>query len=101
MDEVQILPQNTFIPLSDRKRHPNLWFEDGNIFLATNISIFLVHRGLLSMNSPVFADMLSMPQPETVEIAIDGLPGIPVVELSDDDGKITHLMRFCYNARCI
>ncbi|TDL16710.1 hypothetical protein BD410DRAFT_755231 [Rickenella mellea] len=91
--------QNTAIPLNDRTRHPNLWFEDGNIILATKFSVFLVHRGLLSWSSPVFADMLSMPQPDIMETTLDGLPGIPVVELSDDDEQFTHLLRFCYNAR--
>ncbi|TDL16711.1 hypothetical protein BD410DRAFT_696956, partial [Rickenella mellea] len=83
-----------------RKRRPKLWFDDGNIILATSLSIFRVHRGMLSMNSPVFADMLSLPQPEVAENTIEGLPDIPVVELSDDDQDFTHFLRFCYNPRC-
>ncbi|TDL16693.1 hypothetical protein BD410DRAFT_776904 [Rickenella mellea] len=87
---------DSYIPIQDRKQHPTLWFDDGNIVLTTNISRFRVHRGLLSMNSPVFADMLSMPQPDRIE---DGYEGLPVVEISDNDADFTHLLRFFYDHR--
>ncbi|TDL16671.1 hypothetical protein BD410DRAFT_795064 [Rickenella mellea] len=88
--------RSTYIALEDRKRHSSLWFDDGNIVLATRASIFRVHRGLLSKNSPVFSDMLSMPQPETMEPTFDGLP---IVELSDDDTDFTHILNFFYDRR--
>ncbi|TDL16673.1 hypothetical protein BD410DRAFT_888260 [Rickenella mellea] len=88
--------QTTCIPFEDRKRHPKLWFDDGNIILTTNLSIFRVHRSILAMNSSVFADMLSIPQPDTACIAFGGLP---IVELSDDDEDFTHLLHFFYDHR--
>ncbi|TDL15567.1 hypothetical protein BD410DRAFT_756245 [Rickenella mellea] len=91
--------RNTYIPLSCRKKHPKLWFDDGNIILATKLSLFRVHRSLLSAYSPVFADMLSLPQPEVAENTIDGLPDVHVVVFSDDDNEFTHFLRFCYNPR--
>ncbi|TDL16702.1 hypothetical protein BD410DRAFT_795103 [Rickenella mellea] len=83
-------------PVTDRIRHPTLWFDDGNIILTTKVSLFRVHRGLLSMNSPVFADMLSIPQPDHIE---DGYEGLPVVEISDNDAYFTHLLCFFYDHR--
>ncbi|TDL15566.1 hypothetical protein BD410DRAFT_756246 [Rickenella mellea] len=84
-----------YIALEDKRRHRGLWFDDGNIVLVSNASIYRVHRGFLSMNSPVFAEMLSMPQPDT-----NGkLDGIPVVEISDSDADFTHLLHFFYNHR--
>ncbi|TDL16708.1 hypothetical protein BD410DRAFT_776938 [Rickenella mellea] len=87
---------DTHIAIEDRKRHPTLWFDDGNIILTTNCTLFCVHRGLLSMNSPVFADMLSMPQPDRFE---DSFEVHPVVEISDNDTDFTHLMCFFYDHR--
>ncbi|TDL16701.1 hypothetical protein BD410DRAFT_755212 [Rickenella mellea] len=84
------------IPIQERKQHPTLWFDDGNIILTTSFSLFRVHRGLLSMNSPVFADMLSMPQPDHME---DSYEGNPLVELRDNDTDFTHLLRFFYDHR--
>ncbi|TDL15568.1 hypothetical protein BD410DRAFT_853551 [Rickenella mellea] len=81
--------QNDLNPFPDRQRHPNLWFEDGNIVLSTNLSIFRVHRGLLSLNSPVFANMLSELQPDVTKTAFHCLPGIPVLEICDDDEQFT------------
>ncbi|TDL16681.1 hypothetical protein BD410DRAFT_776883 [Rickenella mellea] len=90
-------PRNDdYISITKRKRHLTLWFDDGNIILTTNASLFRVHRCLLSMNSPVFADMLSMPQPEHVE---DGYEGFPLVEISDNDTDFTHLLCFFYDHR--
>ncbi|TDL16682.1 hypothetical protein BD410DRAFT_901871 [Rickenella mellea] len=85
-----------YIPVTDRKRYPTLWFDDGNIVLTTNVSQFRVHRSLLSMNSPVFADMFSMPQTDRLEDTVEGLP---VVEISDDDTDLTHLLYFFYDHR--
>ncbi len=38
-----------------------LWFPDGNIILATDMYLFKVHRGILSLQSSVFRDMLELP----------------------------------------
>ncbi|TDL16694.1 hypothetical protein BD410DRAFT_844207 [Rickenella mellea] len=90
--------EDSYIPIQDRKQHPKLWFDDGNIILTTNLSRFRVHRGFLSMSSPVFADMLSMPQPDTNQVE-DVYDGLPVVEISDNDTDFTHLLRFFYDHR--
>ncbi|KAF7967544.1 hypothetical protein HWV62_33964 [Athelia sp. TMB] len=60
----------------------DVWLEDGNIVLQAEGTQFKVYRGILALNSPIFDDMFSMPQPvagpetQTVE-------GCPVVHLMD------------------
>ncbi|TDL16700.1 hypothetical protein BD410DRAFT_776924 [Rickenella mellea] len=88
--------EDLHIAVTGRKRHPTLWFDDGNIILTTNVSLFRVHRGLLSMNSPVFADMLAMPQPDRME---DSFEDLPIVEINDNDTDFTHLLCFFYDRR--
>ena len=56
------------------------YFDDGNIILAVEQTHFRVYRGVLKTLSPIFADMLAMPQPPSGEIFIDGCP---VIELTD------------------
>ncbi|TDL22642.1 hypothetical protein BD410DRAFT_704575, partial [Rickenella mellea] len=75
--------------------HANLWFEDGNIILATSFSVFRVHRGVLSINSPVFADTFSLPQPDTIENTFEGAS---VVDMCDDD-ELAHLLHVIYDRR--
>lgn len=84
--------------LADRDRRArcaNLWFEDGNVTLATNSMLFRVHRGVLSLNSPVFADMFALPQPADSTESIDGAP---VVYITGDDGEeMCNLLRAIYD----
>ncbi|TDL16691.1 hypothetical protein BD410DRAFT_730988 [Rickenella mellea] len=91
---------DSYILIQHRKQHPKLWFDDGNIVLTTNLSRFRVHRGSLWMNSPVFADMLSMPQPEpsNMEITFEGVP-IVQTRMSDNCDDLAHLLNFFYNQR--
>ncbi|TDL16683.1 hypothetical protein BD410DRAFT_776893 [Rickenella mellea] len=91
---------NTRLPIEDRKKHPTLWLDDGNIVLATNLSRFRVHRTMLSMGSPVFADMLSMPVPLWNTVGTENtFEGLPVVEIPDNDVDFTHLLCFLYDSR--
>ncbi|KAJ7221392.1 hypothetical protein GGX14DRAFT_388571 [Mycena pura] len=45
-------------------RVQELWFSDGTIVLQAGNSQFRVYQGILAARSPVFKDMLSVPQPE-------------------------------------
>lgn len=42
-----------------------IWFEDGNIVLQTESTLFKVHQGVLARHSSIFFDMFSVPQPTT------------------------------------
>ncbi|KAG8856441.1 hypothetical protein FRB96_006407 [Tulasnella sp. 330] len=62
-------------------RHPNYYFEDGNIILAfdhDNI-MFRLYRGLLAHHSQVFYDMLSLPQ---VQQPLNPIPAMSQLSLS-------------------
>lgn len=78
-----------------RVRYRALWFEDGNIVLATTTLLFRVHRGLLARHSTVFEDLFSLPQPEE---QVETYEGIPVVELPGDDSEdVKHLLHCIYD----
>lgn len=79
----------------ERAPCPHLWFEDGNVVLATQTRLFRVHRGILALHSGVFSDMFALPQPEgSVELH----EGIPIVELVGDDGDgMQHFLRCIYD----
>ncbi|KAF8479936.1 hypothetical protein JB92DRAFT_3102135 [Gautieria morchelliformis] len=46
--------------------HEDLWFKDGDVVLSITEggveNLFRVHRSILAIASPVFRDMLSIPQ---------------------------------------
>ncbi|KIM82688.1 hypothetical protein PILCRDRAFT_819992 [Piloderma croceum F 1598] len=77
------MDQNT----ADIPIHGEPWFDDGNVLLQAQSTQFKVHRGVLSANSGVFRDMLTLPQPAVGrEQVVKG----PVVNLSDSAEDWTH-----------
>lgn len=81
-------------PTQERTPHPDLWYEDGSVVLATNSKLFRVHKSVLSKTSGVFADLFSVPQPvdstETYE-------GLPLVHLAGDhDEDVAHFLKCIY-----
>ncbi|KAF7326076.1 BTB domain-containing protein [Mycena kentingensis (nom. inval.)] len=60
-----------------------LWLPYGDLILDVEATQFRVNRDMLARASPVFADMLAVPQPA------DGpqLDGVPIVHLSGDSVK--------------
>lgn len=93
--------------LSKLKQRENLWFEDGNIVLATEVHLYSVHRGVLARNSTVFKDMLELPNVgntsnlEVGGIAVgDSWEGKPLVKMvGDDDEDVYHLLKALYDIR--
>ncbi|TDL16713.1 hypothetical protein BD410DRAFT_698083, partial [Rickenella mellea] len=75
-----------------------LWFNDGNIILTTDTSVFRVHRGILGMHSSVFDDTFTLPQLCSDEVN-PMFDGFPVVEICDADSDFTHLLHFFYDRR--
>ncbi|KAJ6620705.1 hypothetical protein B0H10DRAFT_1791251 [Mycena sp. CBHHK59/15] len=74
-------------------RSTDFWFSDGNIVLQVESTQFRVHKGILSMHSPVFLDMFKMPQPAD-EAAVDGCA---VVVLAGDTAQDwVHLLGAMY-----
>ncbi|KZP11459.1 hypothetical protein FIBSPDRAFT_756717 [Athelia psychrophila] len=88
-------------PTNKRKRsehepHPNIiivrsefWLKDGNVILQAENMQFKVYRGILSLNSTVFSDMFSTPQPPSGQELIEGCP---IVHLSDTSADVTIML---------
>ncbi|KAL5512749.1 hypothetical protein ACEPAG_3015 [Sanghuangporus baumii] len=71
-------------------------FDDprGDIILRTSDNVdFRVFRIILDLASPVFRDMLSMPQPPLQD---EGTVGTPVVSVSESSAALDIVLRFCY-----
>lgn len=61
-----------------------LWFDDGNVVVRMPCgAAFRVYRGTLCRESPVFADMFSVPQ-DGHEVEMYEDTGCPVVDLPDE-----------------
>ncbi|KAH9021004.1 hypothetical protein EDB85DRAFT_1872096 [Lactarius pseudohatsudake] len=72
---------------------PCLDVPDANIIIRSSDQVkFRVHKSLLSMSSPFFNDLLSLPQPPDGEL-VDGLP---VVQLSEDADLLNSLVSLLY-----
>ncbi|KAF7295792.1 BTB domain-containing protein [Mycena chlorophos] len=76
------------------QRVPALWFSDGNIVLQAGYRQFKVFHGILGARSPVFRDMLAIPQPEDAE----RIDGCPVVQLPDGPEETTSFLRAIYDS---
>ncbi|RDX48944.1 hypothetical protein OH76DRAFT_1404136 [Lentinus brumalis] len=73
----------------DFERDEELWYEDGTIILVARGIGFKVYKGPLVDHSPVFKDMLSLPQPATTAAA----PNCPVIPLPDSPADLRHVLR--------
>ncbi|KAI0350925.1 hypothetical protein OH77DRAFT_1524454 [Trametes cingulata] len=80
------------LPSSSRavaaRRDEECWYEDGNLVLAARDVEFRVYMGPLVKHSPVFKDMLSLPQP-------DARTGntVPRVDVTDSPEDLRHFLR--------
>ena len=74
------------------ERDKEFWYKDGTIILMAGDFEFRVYRGPLERHSPVFRDMLSMPQPPESGNK-DKENGCPVIPLSDSPQELRHLLR--------
>ncbi|KAI0365820.1 hypothetical protein BV20DRAFT_705100 [Pilatotrama ljubarskyi] len=63
------------------------WFEDGTIVLTAGYVAFKIYKGPLVEHSPVFRDMLSLPQPDAHQVE-----SCPVVPLSDAPMDVSCLL---------
>jgi hypothetical protein len=63
------------------KRSEKVWFEDGNIVLQAEDTVFRVHKGFLASNSSVFHTMLALPQP--VDLGDETYGGCSLVQMPE------------------
>ncbi|KAJ6460078.1 hypothetical protein C8R47DRAFT_994311 [Mycena vitilis] len=76
------------------QRAQNLWFKDCGLVIRTGNVVFRVSGEILASKSPVWRDMLQMPQP------VDGetIDGCPVVCLPDDPMDTTAFLRAIFDS---
>lgn len=76
-----------------------VWYDDGNIILQAQDTLFKVHKGILAQNSSVFQDMFSLPQPPSVDT--DLVEGCPVVQLSDTAEEVECVLQAICQRECV
>ncbi|KAI0342980.1 hypothetical protein BDW22DRAFT_1356532 [Trametopsis cervina] len=74
-------------------RHPTLFFDDGNLMVVAENTMYQVHRSVLARKSALFKDLLSLPQPDTEE----KVEGLPVVRLLESSTNASMLIDTIYN----
>ncbi|TFK89054.1 hypothetical protein K466DRAFT_545972 [Polyporus arcularius HHB13444] len=76
-------------PAENRTRDADYWFDDGNLILVAEEVEFRVYAAPLMRRSPVFREMLSLPQPQA-----DGAAylSIPTVRLYDHPTDVRRLL---------
>ncbi|KAJ7251578.1 hypothetical protein C8J57DRAFT_1474444 [Mycena rebaudengoi] len=92
VSDPHVLPTSPGLP-RELSRIEELWFKDGTLVLAAENSLFRVYAGLLAKRSPVFHDMLQIPQPEDTEI----IDGCPVVRLADDERDLRYFLNALFD----
>jgi hypothetical protein len=69
------------------------WFQDGNIVLQAQYTLFRVHRSVLSHHSQIFKDAFSR-LTEKNEL----IEGCPVISISDTDEDAGNLISLLYDS---
>lgn len=75
---------------AEAREDDEFWLEDGTIVLLAGQVKFRVYRGVLTEHSPVFVEMLSLPQPAELQ---DAQYSCPVIRLHDHPGTLRHVLR--------
>ncbi|KAI0783917.1 hypothetical protein BC629DRAFT_1440631 [Irpex lacteus] len=92
-------------------KHPNLWFEDGNVILVAETTGFCVYQGMLTKHSEVFRERLAKQppstylgmframfkkSPETGTTTDSNVAGRCIVRLNDDRADDVALVLTCF-----
>lgn len=82
--------------LNQPTRVKGLWFDDGNLILKAQNTLFRIYGGFLAARSSVFYDMLSFPPPKEGNATLEGCPVVFVYDSPDD---LTHFLRAIFDSR--
>ncbi|TRM56193.1 hypothetical protein BD626DRAFT_441327 [Schizophyllum amplum] len=74
---------------ADLQKVEDLWFPDGNVIIRAGERICRVYKGFLTSQSPVLADMFSIPQPPDAQT----MDGLPVVVFPDAPEDVLHWLK--------
>lgn len=86
---------------------PGCWFEDGDILLQAEDTLFRVHIDSLRKASAVFDDMFSLPQPEVSQKLGDPSEptdfggACPLVEMQETAKDMELLLSAIHDSRCV
>ncbi|KAH7097122.1 hypothetical protein BKA62DRAFT_456867 [Auriculariales sp. MPI-PUGE-AT-0066] len=80
-----------------QRRHPLLWFDDGDLVLQLDNVLFNLHRFLITRNSALFKDMLSLPQSETPDESMGGTISRPLLVPDIPPKPFAHLVGLMYS----
>jgi hypothetical protein len=72
----------------------DLWYNDGNIVLQAESSLFRVSLGVLAARSPVFNDIQTLPRSQDQEMYDD----CPMMVLPDKAEDMANFLRAVYNS---
>ncbi|KAJ7254748.1 hypothetical protein C8J57DRAFT_1346569 [Mycena rebaudengoi] len=78
---------------TDTHKVVDLWFEDATLVIHAGDCLFKVFRSILVAKSPVFQDMLSLPQPADSQL----IEGCPVVHLPDSASDATYFLKALFH----
>ncbi|KAF7983680.1 hypothetical protein HWV62_19587 [Athelia sp. TMB] len=77
----------------------DIWYDDGNVILQAEGTLFKVHRGVLARSSSVFEDMFSFPQPPSTDAEM--LDGCPIVQLSDSAKEVQYVLEGIFERKYV
>jgi hypothetical protein len=83
---------------ADLRRCEELWFEDGNIVLRAEHTIFRLYKGFLASHSSIFHDMLALPQP--ADGSAETYENCEVVYMNDSAYEMTEFLKALYR-QCV
>jgi hypothetical protein len=72
----------------------DLWYNDGNVVLQAESSLFRVSLGVLAARSPIFEDIQKLPRSQDQEMYGD----CPLMVLPDKAEDLANFLRAVYNS---
>jgi hypothetical protein len=86
-----ILPPDKF------ERSSEVWYEDGNVIIRAESTLFRVHRSILSAHSPVLRNSLA----SLSDVYPSIIDGCPVLSLVDSAMDTSHFLKAMIDRRYI
>ncbi|PIL26499.1 hypothetical protein GSI_12257 [Ganoderma sinense ZZ0214-1] len=74
---------------SNLRRHPEIWYDDGNLVLVAGQFAFRIYRGLIAGQSTVFSDLFA----SSTSSLDETFEECPVIHLFDSPQDLVHLLR--------